>query len=148
MNVHHFNVQRSFNGKDFVNVGEVAALNEINNDYSFIDVVASNLLSPIIYYRLEAIDKDGSKTYSGIKNIITKLQNLNIQVYPNPAINQISIQRKTDKVETVSIIDIDGKIVKKIQLNKFLQTVSINELQKGIYLLKFEHSEMIKLIKQ
>jgi len=148
MNVHHFNVQRSFNGKDFINVGEVIALNKINNDYSFIDVVANNLLSPIIYYRLEAIDKDGSKTYSSLKTIIVKSKDLSIQVYPNPAMDQISIQRKTDKIETVSIIDIDGKIVKTIQLNKFLQTISIKELQNGIYLLKFEHSEMIKLIKQ
>lgn len=148
MNVHHFNVQRSFNGKDFINVGEVIALNKINNDYSFIDVVANNLLSPIIYYRLQAIDKDGSKTYSSIKTIIFIYQDLSIQVYPNPAMDQISIQRKTDKIETVSIIDIDGKIVKTIQLNKFLQIISIKELQNGIYLLKFEHSEMIKLIKQ
>ncbi len=148
LNVHHFNVQRSFNGKDFVNVGEVTALNKISNDYSFTDVFANNLISPIIYYRVEAIDKDGSKTYSSIKTIIAKSQDISIQVYPNPAVNQISIQRKTDKLETVSIIDIDGKVVKTIQLNKFLQTISISELQNGIYLLKFEHSEMIKLIKQ
>ncbi|MCX6210274.1 MAG: LamG domain-containing protein, partial [Bacteroidetes bacterium] len=107
LNVHHFNVQRSFNGRDFTSIGEVVALNKINNDYSFIDLVANSNTTPaIIYYRIEAIDKDGSKTNSNTRTINTKQQTVNIQVYPNPATNQIIVQRKTDKTETVSVVDI------------------------------------------
>jgi uncharacterized repeat protein (TIGR01451 family) len=149
LNVHHFNIQRSFNGVDFNSVGELVAKGNIINDYIFTDLIENNnLKSPVIYYRIEAIDKDGSKTYSETRALNLKAQTLNgISIYPNPAINRISIQRKTDKLETVYITNVDGSIVKTFKLNNFIQTIAINELPKGVYMLRFENGEIIKLIK-
>jgi len=59
VNVSHFNIQRSSNGKDFTNIGRVNA----GSNYNFIDELKTkDQLLKTIYYKLEIVDKDGSKT--------------------------------------------------------------------------------------
>ncbi|CAF4576832.1 unnamed protein product [Rotaria sp. Silwood1] len=61
VNVSHFNIQRSNNGKEFTTIGKV---NAGNKEYSFIDAI-SNLELGIRnwYYRLEIVDKDGTEDF-------------------------------------------------------------------------------------
>jgi len=62
-----------------------------------------------MYYRLEIVDKDGSKTYSSTQliTINSKLSTLNI--YPNPAKDLVTIECKGAR--ELLIIDYLGKEV-------------------------------------
>jgi hypothetical protein len=66
------------------------------------------------------------------------------QLYPNPAQHQITIKSKAG--ETIIISDVMGKIVLEKQLVQEAETIEIDQLPKGIYILKIGiHSQ--KLIK-
>jgi hypothetical protein len=68
-----------------------------------------------------------------------------ISVYPNPCQNQLQFQ-STEKIKTVSVISIDGKIV--LQFNEMNQNnLDVSSLKVGIYLLKIE-TEQGKIIHQ
>lgn len=67
-----------------------------------------------------------------------------IQVYPNPAINSISIElaQNTD-VSSIRIADNLGKIVKEIRINRTIQSeiIPIDDLSDGIYFIQIQTND-------
>lgn len=56
-------------------------------------------------------------------------------IYPNPVSNVLNIA--TTNIKTVEITDIMGKVVMQKNIGNIGQTsLSVNELQKGIYIIK------------
>jgi hypothetical protein len=137
INVSHFNIQRSFNGRDFINNGQVKAKNKSYNEYSFID--GGSAPSPFgegwgeAFYRIESVDLDGRKQYSQTLNL--KPQTLNsISVYPNPAKEQITVTCKGAK--GLMIIDYLGRVVYQLNNITVHQTINTKQFTKGLYLLQ------------
>ena len=147
INVSHYNIQRSTNGKDFVTIGKVAAKG--SGEYNFTDPLNINPLPLVIYYRILSVGNDGTISYSDVKTINLKPQTASgTAVYPNPATNKITIGRNNTNKETVTITDIVGKVVKSQILTAQSTNIDIQNLEKGMYLLSFESGEKIKMIKQ
>lgn len=69
----YFNIQRSINGTEFINVDKTNAVGNGNNKYNYTDEVA-NINTKAVYYRLQSIDKDGSYTYSKILPVILNIK--------------------------------------------------------------------------
>lgn len=67
-----------------------------------------------------------------------------LQLYPNPAHNQITINNKTGELMIIS--DIMGKIVLQKQLNSVTETIDIATLANGMYIIHVGNSAT-KLIK-
>ncbi len=67
-----------------------------------------------------------------------------LNLYPNPAHDQISIDGLADQT-VVSILNVDGKLI-ATQLVKS-GVISIQELSKGIYFLRFENNKQIEQLK-
>ena len=63
---------------------------------------------------------------------IPDLASLNVQVYPNPSTNNITILSNTI-IETIEVYDLSGKSIKTI-INS--DTIDVSNLANGIYLLK------------
>ena len=148
LNASCFNVQRSINGNEFLTVGKINATGI--HSYSFVDVLP-NLTAPELYYRLEIVDKDGSKTYSEVKRIKNQFYKNNlVGIYPNPASNEIKISRNGAiiLVEKVTIINAIGKVIKDVYLSKSLENININNLVNGLYFVVFENGEHLKFVKQ
>ncbi|MFY8128607.1 MAG: hypothetical protein ACOVMM_09520, partial [Chitinophagaceae bacterium] len=61
-NAAFFNVQISIDNKEFKTVGKVFAKNSSYNEYEFSYSLPLDGLG-VVYFRIEAVDKDGSKTY-------------------------------------------------------------------------------------
>jgi len=66
-----------------------------------------------------------------------------ISVYPNPAVNTITIDVENYESYTLEIIDLTGK---SIQRNKLTQTkIDVSSIENGIYFLNiFENNELVK----
>ena len=83
--------------------------------------------------------------------ITTTINELNanaFSVYPNPAKETITIEFNQLPTGQLTITDIAGKQVKIASLNSAKkQVISITELAKGIYFLKY-HNQTVKFIKQ
>lgn len=72
-----------------------------------------------------------------------------IKVYPNPTSNIINITNPIG--ESIEIFDIQGKKVKDVIINKSQQAIDIQELPKGVYVLKMHEKTLhvtYKIIKQ
>ena len=140
INVSHFYVQRSTNGKDFNIIGKVAANGVGDNEYSFIDnsplsTVDSRPLT--YYYRIVSVDKDGTQGFSEIKTINYKPQTVNgFSLFPNPVLLSCRISIQCKGMKEVRVDDCLGRIVFQSTVNCQLLTVNTKNFNKGLYIVQ------------
>jgi uncharacterized repeat protein (TIGR03803 family) len=147
LNVDHFELERKLPGEGgFSKATNLLAKNSSSNVYSFID---KRLPIGITWYRLKVVDKDGRASYSQIITVSNKSNT--VTVFPNPAKDFIHIVNAGTK-STASLLTVDGRIMQSnINLVQNLNTINIQQLVPGIYILKIETNsgtEMHRFIKQ
>ncbi len=81
--VARYDIERSSNGTDFLNVGAVNAGS--NGSYSWVD---QHPVSGINYYRIHSTGMAGEITYSTVVKAAVKNAGSDITVYPNPVVNK------------------------------------------------------------
>lgn len=92
--VAYFMVERSFDGINFVTVGQVVARNSGNHEqYVFSDPVAFNGQA---YYRLRITDKDNKAGYSGIV-VLNEFNAAELLTIINPVQSQVLLQNRSGK---------------------------------------------------
>ena len=126
-----FNVQKSFNGKDFFNLKNIKPTGTLKYTLLDDDVLNNNK----IFYRLEEVNSDASLKYS--KTIEVKGPPTNtILLYPNPSKDNIFFNE--NDISRIIIRSILGNIafttttIKNRQLN-------ISVLQKGLYFIEIKN---------
>ena len=140
----HYAVQRSVDGKEFVNVGIVFANNAAgSNNYQFRDAdIATS--TGLIYYRLQLVDniKEGVK-YSDVRvvRIERETRGLEITAFPNPVKNQLRVTLPTDfqgKEVAIEVFSTNGVKVQTLLAKTASQTESLNiqSAQRGMYIVK------------
>jgi hypothetical protein len=135
VNVSHFNIQFSTNSKDFVTVGTIAAQNKAFNEYQYKHNPTPNPQHQTWFYRIEAVDKDGTINYSKVLPFTVNPSPFTLYIYPNPAKSIVTISFA--KMKQIIISDITGKNVKNIYLhNVNAASINVTDLQKGIYIIK------------
>ena len=100
INSSHFNIERSYDGKKFVRVGRVKAIEKSNEkvNYTFVDKLAARDLAGTIYYRLHQVDLDGASEYSPLSQVVLPgLNSLAGKAFPNPFREQLNVRVLTDK---------------------------------------------------
>jgi hypothetical protein len=148
----YYSVERSANAQSFT---ELTKINATRNDggsanYLFTDEQPN----AINFYRIKAIETTGHVVYSNIIKIEISTQSTGLNLYPNPAPagSQIVMQMKnmTAGNYNVKVYSAMGQLInaQTIAINggSLSQTVSLNNWQKGIYIL--EISGPVKLQKQ
>ena len=131
-NAAYFNVQRSINGKDYINIKQVTTA---GSSYSYSDITNT---TGKIYYRLQIVDKNGGISYSNIVSLALSSAT-SISIFPNPVRSTLSLQIQNSKSEivTVQVVDLLGKVLhqEQSQLSAGLNNVSLNvaSLAKGNY---------------
>jgi hypothetical protein len=81
-NSDHFELERSANGQDFVQIGRTAAAGTTTSThaYQFVDAATPPTTS---YYRLRQVDFDGTDSYSPVITLVATTQ-ANTSAYPSP----------------------------------------------------------------
>ena len=78
-------------------------------------------------------------------------QKYNVQVYPNPFKNSVSVNGGNQQIETVEIYAISGSLIKKQNIAETSHEIELSELKKGMYFLKIntleKESKMVKILK-
>ncbi len=133
INVSHFTLQRSSDGSLFTSIVNVSSTG--GGNYAFTDQLSTiNTQPPIIFYRLQMVDKDGSYTYSKTVAVNLTVVNAGVAVYPNPASNIVAVSGANIKV--VQLLDMNGKLLKTVK-NEIMLSASIqlpiSNLNKGTY---------------
>ncbi len=139
------------NASNFIKVASVNSNADAvyEKKYTAID---NNNFEAITYYRIKQIDINGKFTYSNIiavKGIATEEL---LQVYPNPAKNNINaiIVSKKNTLGKITICDASGKIVflQNINITKGFNTIPINTLyfSDGFYIIKIVRSQQTDMV--
>jgi hypothetical protein len=134
----NFEVERSTDGINFVNVGNVPiAANSLQ--YNWQSNFTSNDRS---FYRIKYVKANGNKVYSNIISFSNNNGSAVLNVQPNPAKNNITLNfvHNTIEASNLNIYNASGKLVfnKRIQLQNGNNSISDNDishLANGTYIL-------------
>ena len=144
VNCRGFAIERSIDGKTFTEIDFVKGAGNSSNKalYSYQDVDVFTK-TQMVYYRLKQVDFDGSFTYSDVVNVKQEqIQTEQIAVYPNPIINDVTVELESLKAGNAEIMitDITGKLIDKVTVeiiqgfNKYTLNQTQN-LTHGLYMI-------------
>lgn len=147
-NLSHYEVERSMDGSDFTSIDEVAIAKELgNNTYEYDDPIQ---MLNTLYYRIKAVDIDGTITYSNIREV--KMDIAVVEVFPNPAKDRINLRvnGKQGKA-SVSFSSVQGQklVEQELSLSGATQHFSfdLKDMPAGIYLFSFKQNGLEKVHK-
>ena len=147
VNNDHFEIERSFDQKDFTTIALVFGQEgntSASSKYRFIDKENNLNSHKIVYYRLKQIDIDGQVTYSAVKLVRfnSSIQTF-VQVYPNPYMEKVNIHFNSEQTGSAELrmINAKGQVVaiKKSTLSKGYNNLELTDLSsqaRGLYVLE------------
>jgi trimeric autotransporter adhesin len=144
LNVANYHIQKSIDGTNYTAIGTVSSKGDGENSYSFTEATA---LEGKGYYRLLQNDRDGKITYSRLL-LLNVTRESSVSIYPNPTKDIINISSNGLINTNATLMDVNGRTLQTIRINQNNMSVGISSYAKGIYMLKLENGETIKLIKQ
>jgi len=144
--VAHYEVEKSVDGIYFSTIGQVAAKNMAIANYTFMDNNAIDC-----YYRIKAVNADGSVSYSN--SVILNIKELTeVIAYPNPLIGDkinLSMNNLEAGKYVLIITNQLGQKINQVSINhsgtKEVQTVTIGKLAGGNYTVSI-YSDKYKLV--
>jgi len=69
------------------------------------------------------------------------------EIFPNPSSDTITINSLKTALNSISIYDVNGKLVQKIKAEEMLKKIDISKLEIGIYFININKKETLKFIK-
>ncbi len=137
-NNNYFLIERSNNLTNWEKVREVkgAENSSIVLNYSTVD---KNPYHGLTYYRLKQVDFDGNYSFSEIKSV-NNINEILVNIYPNPTNNQIVIETSKIEREYLSIINVLGQnLINKVSIIENTDSkivLDLSSLKSGIYIVK------------
>jgi hypothetical protein len=130
-------VEHSNDGSTWSEIGFVADNGSVagNAEYNFTD---NNPHAGTNYYRIHAIDMNGSGNYSEIKTV--SIQNItvsNLQIWPNPAKDVIKIQNNSN-CTIARIYSQSGSMVNESVLKSGTNSMNVSMLPFGAYIVNIK----------
>lgn len=146
LNSDHFEIERSTDAKNWINLGKVDAVGNSNatNNYSFVDSIPESGMN---YYRLKMIDMDGTFAYSRIKSVNFP-EFAWAKLYPNPVTDVLQIAISNKRIRKIRLIDSYGRVMFDGQVSSALMRVDMKSYVPGTYLIHLEQEDgMVRVFK-
>lgn len=143
INNSHFEIECSFDGINFKQIGVVnAGASTGNNSKSYNYTDNSIKTDVVVYYRLKQVDLDGRYTYSNILAVrLTSLSNVQMQVMPNPFAESLTVRFEAteDATAQMQIVNTQGQLVilqstGVVKGNNSIQVLGLAKLAPGTYI--------------
>ena len=156
INNSHFEIERSFDGRAFETVGEVAGNGNSQHQitYRFLDETISPTENNV-FYRLKQVDFDGAFEYSDIRVVRFEGNHLNLVAYPNPITDELTLTVGLAQGENYNIqaVDMQGTRVfeENYTFTNGIHRINTAQWTSGMYILKVaseQGSEHIKVMKK
>lgn len=131
-----FVVERSTNNHEFIPITQIKATNINNSSYTYTYKPTRNEQQETLYYRLKQIDFDGKYSYSEVKKVEFKIQNLKFNIFPNPAKDYITIKSE-EGIKEVKLLNTLGQVVRQQNCSNATKSLlwRVGEA-KGFYMLQ------------
>ncbi|MEY4902258.1 MAG: hypothetical protein RLZZ292_73, partial [Bacteroidota bacterium] len=136
-----FVIEKSLDGINFKPMTTIAAsgTTKIEHNYDTFDKTPAKCDN---YYRLLAIDTDGTSRSIGAVVYVNFACNQNISIYPNPTANDLTLNINLEEAmqANVNVLDMTGKVMRNFTFDllkgKNIQTLDVNDLPAGTYMLQ------------
>jgi hypothetical protein len=129
----YFEIERSFDGKEFTTIGTMNSNN--SGVYQYIDNGIKAGTSKA-FYRITQIDENNESSETQIQWVQFNLQVSGINVYPNPATTAININIASlyeGDVADIAVVDALGKVVLKQSTDQPSIEINLSSVSPGIY---------------
>lgn len=134
LNVTNYVVERSTDNSTWSPIGSVVSL---GNNSAMQYVYSDNHPLNQNYYRLKLLLSDNTFKYSNMVTLLDKNNAAPFIVYPNPAINNITIQTTNADYTRLKIFDVTGREELTQAINSVNTLVDISTIASGTHLIKF-----------
>lgn len=125
-----YEIEKSIDGRSFTSITTVRAASR--STYSSSDNLQA--ATGIIYYRIKGTDAQGKITYSN--TAILKLDgNIDISLYPNPAINSLQLAGVQTNAD-IRIVNAEGKVFINKRVTAQSMGIDVSSLKPGWYMLQ------------
>ena len=151
--VEQFEVQRSYDGREFKTIGIVFSSEKADTeDYMFYETIAS---FEKVMYRLKITGKNGDVDYSKILVFQNKATTTNtIRIFNNPVVDQLTFTYAAlmPQVMDIKIYDMSGRVlmtnkVKSLEGNNMISLPLASSSKPGMYLLEVNNGADIQIAK-
>tara|TARA_B100000809_G_scaffold167223_1_gene164560 strand:- start:3976 stop:6216 length:2241 start_codon:yes stop_codon:yes gene_type:complete len=144
INADYYIVERSKNSNDWEFVGQLKAAGNSSEILKY-EMLDENSYSGISYYRLVQYDFNGKYSISNTE-VIIKLDNASVGVYPNPNNGNFTITQTEMEYTNLSIKDVTGRIISTQSLSNKTETIEINE-PSGIYFVELKSNFSVEVVR-
>ena len=136
-NVNHYNIEKSSDGVHYTVVSTIAAkgTNGSNNIYTYNDAA---LMNGSYLYRIRSVDNDGAVSVTNAISVAVAGKK-DAMIYPSVLQRgqQLWIKTATASTYTISVFDIQGKMIKQERkVSDGLTSINTANLAAGTYVLK------------
>ena len=144
LNNDYFVLESSINGIDFNEVIIIKSSGNSNEIQSYF--AEDNTQNYALYYRLKQVDFDGTSSYSKVISINIINKGIEVRkIYTQGATLVLNLNGTHNSNAKISILSIDGKIVKKYNLNlnnnQSQYKLFIGNNLRGMYLIQIENGD-------
>jgi len=126
-------IEKSGDGSNYTAMDSVSALSDSASTHSY-RYTDTHLQSGTNYYRLLMKDIDGRFTWSPVRTLDASGL-ATISIYPNPVENGILYVSSTVNIRQLRLTDVSGKVLLKMNVQGYQQTLPVGMISRGIYLL-------------
>jgi Secretion system C-terminal sorting domain len=146
-----FNIEKSYDGANFITIGTQAAIGSGSNSYQFIDNQPATNMGSNVFYRLKVIDAGASFSYSPVFSGNCNEATMPMQIYPNPAqhYTNIKISVRQKQQAQLLVYSVAGQMVftadYTLQTGTNNFTIPLTNLASGTYAVKVTLSSGQKL---
>ncbi|RYF86359.1 MAG: T9SS type A sorting domain-containing protein [Chitinophagaceae bacterium] len=153
--VRFFEIQKSWDGKNFKAIGQVSGQSDILNETVF-SYETNQRKSETGFYRIMLVNADNTRSYSQVYRSGSYLTgNDDLSIYPNPVNDELTVELQAEFAaeSSIAVHDVAGNLVqqKKMSVQKGINIIKLKRFssQPGIYLLsvqvgtKFIHQKIM-----
>lgn len=157
----YFMVETSPDGRTFTGRRRLAGHGTSSqpHTYEWTDAYLTQYAAPVVYYRLQQVDTDSTRSYSPVRAMsVAPTVGVQLQAYPSPSQHQLSVCIAVTQAgpTTLRLTDALGHLVahRALLLAPGSTTLALEEtpsLHPGLYLLQVQqgaHRQTIKLVRE
>jgi len=141
INCKYFEVENSLDGISFKSIGTLAAKGNANTTVSY-EFIHENPTIGTNYYRIKQVDNDGSYSYSALRKLIFKSDNL-FEIFPQPSDGKnvnIKFSEAINDDFQMEIFNVNGQLVYSKNVlrvaDKTTFSFDVSALNNGIYFVR------------
>lgn len=139
----YFEIEHSKDDRNFQVIGKIdgEGNSSIKNEYEFVHNRPAHGTN---FYRVNQVDFDGKHSYGNVASV--KYESQETTIYPNPVSGNLVVTSPSE--DLLQLSNQLGQVLLSTSINKGINEIDLNNLNSGIYFVKFESGTVQRIVKR